>query len=157
MKWMLITSLLLMALMFAGVSVDILNHEGRNWENLAAQAAIERGIGDPHAAGVGEEEEGEAVAAAERTVEGDFNLICASCHGTGGQGDGAAGAALECRPADFTDSAFWEGRDRERILTVIRNGAAAVGGCSLMVGWSASFSPERIEELTDYVMEFRPE
>src|SRR5688572_13043067 len=43
-KWFLTTSLVLMALMMAGVSVDVMNHEGNNWENIAAQAAVERGI-----------------------------------------------------------------------------------------------------------------
>jgi mono/diheme cytochrome c family protein len=44
----------------------------------------------------------------------------------------------------------------ERIVTVIREGAAAVGGSSLMVGWSASFTPEQIEALAAYVAAFRP-
>jgi caa(3)-type oxidase subunit IV len=155
MKWMLSTSLLLMALMFAGVSVDVMNHEGRNWENLAAMAAVERGIDDPHAEG--ELGEAEVFVPVARTVEADFNLICATCHGTGGLGDGAAGVALDPRPADFTDPVFWETRDMDRILNVITNGASVVGGSPLMVGWSASFSAERIQEFADYVSEFRPE
>ena len=66
--------------------------------------------------------------------EGLYNVACASCHGATGQGDGAAGAALtECSPANFTDPAFWEERDMDRIVNVITNGAVAVGGCSLMV------------------------
>jgi caa(3)-type oxidase subunit IV len=157
MKWMLSTSLLLMALMFAGTAADIMNHEGRNWENLAARAAIERGIADPHAEGEAEEEAAEAVATAVRSPAATFNLVCASCHGTAGDGTGAAGAALDPRPASFIDPAFWEGRDRDRIVNVITNGAAAVGGSSLMVAWSASFSAEEIQGLADHVMEFRPE
>jgi cytochrome c553 len=143
--------------MFAGISTDVLNHEGRNWENVAAKAAIERGIQDPHAAGVEEEEAEEAVEVA-FNVETTFNVVCASCHGQAGDGSGPAGAALTPRPANFTDPAFWEGRDRDRIANVIANGAAAAfGGSPLMVGWSASYNPEQIQELTDHVMEFRPE
>jgi hypothetical protein len=41
-------------------------------------------------------------------------------------------------------------------VNVITNGATAVGGCSLMVGWSASFTAEQIQEFTDYVETFRP-
>jgi caa(3)-type oxidase subunit IV len=157
MVWMLTSSLILMALMFAGISTDVLNHEGRNWENVAAKAAIERGIQDPHAAGVEEEEAEEAVEVA-FNVETTFNVVCASCHGQAGDGSGPAGAALTPRPANFTDPAFWEGRDRDRIANVIANGAAAAfGGSPLMVGWSASYNPEQIQELTDHVMEFRPE
>ncbi|MDH3205956.1 MAG: c-type cytochrome [Gemmatimonadota bacterium] len=154
MKWMLTTSLLLMALMFAGTSVDILNHEGRNWVNVAAMAAVERGIEDGE--GVAETAEVEVVAAG-FNVESMFTVVCATCHGQAGDGTGAAGAALDPRPANFTDPVFWETRDRARIVNVIANGATAVGGSALMVGWSASFTAEQIEEFADYVEEFRPE
>lgn len=157
MKWMLATSLLLMALMFAGVSADILNHEGRNWENLAARAAIERGISEPHAEGEAAEEQVEAVPAG-FNVDNTFSVVCASCHGQAGDGTGPAGAALDPPPANFTDPEFWATRDRDRIVNVITNGAAAAfGGSPLMVGWSASFTAENIQELADHVMEFRPE
>ncbi|HSH76711.1 MAG TPA: c-type cytochrome [Longimicrobiales bacterium] len=154
MKWMLTTSLVLMALMVAGISSDVLNHEGRNWVNIAAQAAVERGI-------EGGEAEAEAEVEAEPVEVGfsatsTFNIVCASCHGTAGDGTGAAGAALDPRPANFTDPAFWEERDMERIVTVIRDGATAVGGSPLMVGWSASFDQEQIQQLADYVASFRP-
>jgi hypothetical protein len=60
-------------------------------------------------------------------------------------------------PPNFTDSEFWASRDMDRIVTVISDGAAAVGGSSLMVGWSASFSAEQIQQLADYVASFRPD
>jgi len=153
MKWVLATSLVLMFLMFAGVSSDVMNHEGRNWENVAAQAAVERGIGGA---------EGEAEAIEVEPVEAGFsaqntyNLVCATCHGRAGDGTGPAGAALDPQPANFTDPAFWAERDMERIVTVIRDGGAAVGRSPLMVGWSASFTPEQIQQLADHVATFRP-
>jgi mono/diheme cytochrome c family protein len=156
MKWMLVTSLLLMALMFAGVASDVLNHEGRNWVNVAAREAIERGVGGGHEEGEGEAEAVEAPVEAAFNAQATFGIICASCHGAAGDGSGAAGLALNPRPANFTDPAFWATRDMERIVNVITNGAAAVGGSPLMVGWSASFSPEQIEELAEYVGSFRP-
>jgi mono/diheme cytochrome c family protein len=85
-----------------------------------------------------------------------FGLVCASCHGPAGDGTGAAGLALNPRPANFTDPAFWATRDRDRIVNVITNGAVAVGGSPLMVGWSASFTAEQIQELADLVATFRP-
>src|SRR5690606_9910919 len=111
----------------------------RNWENLAARAAVERGLAE--AAGV-VEEEAEPTGPAEPAFDAanTFNLVCASCHGVAGDGTGPAGLALDPRPANFTDPAFWEGRDMDRIRTVIAQGAAAVGGSPLMVGWSASFT-----------------
>jgi len=155
MVWMLTSSLILMALMFAGLSVDILNHEGRNWENLAARAAIERGIEGPDEEG--SEAAGTEVVEVEFSAATTFNGVCAACHGRAGDGSGPAGAALTPKPANFTDPAFWQGRDRDRIVNVIANGAASVGGSPLMVAWSATYSPEQIQELADYVMEFRPE
>lgn len=158
MKWMLATSLLLMFLMFAGLSVDILNHEGRNWVNVAAREAIERGVASEGPGGAAAmEPESAAPEAAEFNATNTFNLVCGSCHGTAGDGTGAAGAALDPPPANFTDPAFWETRDRDRIVNVITNGAASVGGSPLMVAWGASFSDEQIQQLADHVMSFRPE
>jgi caa(3)-type oxidase subunit IV len=155
MKWMLATSLVLMALLVAGVSSDVLNHEGRNWENLAAMAAVERGVAGHGVEGLEAEPVPEPGPVAFNAAS-TFAVVCASCHGTAGDGTGPAGLALNPRPADFTDPAFWATRDMARIVTVIRDGAAAVGGSPLMVGWSASFSPEQIQQLAEYVATFRP-
>jgi caa(3)-type oxidase subunit IV len=155
MKWMLTTSLVLMALFMAGVSSDVLNHEGRNWQNVAAMAAIERGIAGHGAEEVHEEPAAEPAPAA-FNVQSMYGIVCASCHGAAGDGTGPAGLALTPPPASFTDPAFWATRDRARIVNVITNGAAAVGGSPLMVGWSASFTSEQIEQLAEYVETFRP-
>jgi mono/diheme cytochrome c family protein len=149
-----------------GVSVDVMNHEGNNWENVAAQAAVERGI--PLEPGEVEEaeEEAEPVETAAFNAAQMYGVVCGSCHGTSGDGTGAAGALLDPKPANFTDPAFWaEGnlhpqfptRDRARIVQVITNGGASVGKSPLMVGWSASFTAEQIEQLADHVMAFRPQ
>lgn len=55
--YFLITSLVFMVLMFAGIAPDVMNHEGTNWENLAAKAEVERALaiqaegGDDHHGG----------------------------------------------------------------------------------------------------------
>jgi len=155
---MLTSSLIVMTLMFFGISPDVMRHEGRNWVNEAAIAATERGI-----AGHGEEEpveEAVEVVEAEPGVfnaQSQFNIACATCHGQQGDGTGPAGAVLNPAPADFTDPAFWAERDRDRIYTVIREGAVAVGGSPLMVAWQNTYNDEQIEALTDYVMGFQPE
>jgi caa(3)-type oxidase subunit IV len=159
MKSILVTSLVLMALMVAGISTDVLNHEGRNWENVAAREAIARGVGGGHGEEMlAEGEEAEEAVEAAFNAQNMFNIVCASCHGTAGDGTGAAGAALDPAPANFTDPAFWETRDMDRVVNVITNGAAAAfGGSALMVGWSSSFDEEQIQQLAEYVSEFRPE
>ena len=42
--WMLAWSVVLILLLFAGVAPDVMRHDGVNWENTAAQEAVERGI-----------------------------------------------------------------------------------------------------------------
>ncbi|MBX2799809.1 MAG: cytochrome C oxidase subunit IV family protein [Myxococcales bacterium] len=49
--YFLATSLVFMVLMFAGISPDVMNHEGTNWVNLAAEAEIERALAAQAAGG----------------------------------------------------------------------------------------------------------
>lgn len=159
MKWVLTTSVVLMFLMVAGVAPDVMNHEGNNWENLAAQAAVARGLAGEYSEDDAEDEgEVEVVAdAGAFSAANSYGMICASCHGSAGAGDGVAGAALDPAPANFTDPAFWEGRDRERVITVIRDGGPAVGASALMAPWGALYTEEQLGLMADYVMSFRPE
>lgn len=55
-KWFLAASVLLLALFWGGIAPDVQNHAGANWENVAAQAAVERGISEPET----HEDEGDA-------------------------------------------------------------------------------------------------
>lgn len=155
MKWMLTASLIMLGIMMAGVAPDVMNHEGNNWVNLAAQAAVERGLEDDH----GEESEVVTVVEAQPvgfSAEASFGMICATCHGEGGLGDGVAGAALDPSPANFTDPVFWETRDRDRVLIAIRDGGVAVGASALMAPWGALYDEEQLGQMADYVMNFRP-
>ena len=158
-KWVLISSLVLMALFVAGVAPDVMRHEGQNWVNVAAADAVERGIGAEHAAEEEPaEEETEVVAAAPGAFDaaGSFNTICAMCHGATGDGTGAAGVAFSPPPADFTDPAFWETRDDERIKTAIRDGGVAVGVSPNMAPWGALYDNAQLDALVEYVNSFRP-
>jgi caa(3)-type oxidase subunit IV len=51
--YLLTTMLMLMLLFFAGTAPDVMKHKGQNWENVAAEAEIERALAaegkDPHA------------------------------------------------------------------------------------------------------------
>ncbi len=158
-KWVLITSLALMALFVAGVAPDVMRHEGQNWVNVAAADAVERGVVDEHAREEELAEKETDVAVAEPGVfdaVGQFNLICAMCHGSAGDGMGAAGLALDPRPADFTDPAFWETRDDQRVKTAIRDGGVAVGASSLMAPWGALYDDAQLDALVEYVRSFGP-
>ena len=43
-SYMLGTMLMFMLLFFAGVAPDVMKHEGQNWENVAAEAEVERAL-----------------------------------------------------------------------------------------------------------------
>ncbi len=90
-------------------------------------------------------------------AEGAFNIVCATCHGTSGVGDGPAGLALDPPPASFAEEAFWEGQTDESLFNVIKNGGASVGKSPLMAAWGASYNDDQINGLVEYVKSFRPE
>ena len=70
-----------------------------------------------------------------------FAVNCASCHGTGGHGDGAAAMALNPKPRDFTSDQGWKfGRGVARIARTITEGSPGTG----MAAFQAIPMPERI-------------
>lgn len=65
---------------------------------------------------------------------------CASCHGMGGLGDGAAAAALPVKPVSFVEGVYHYDTDNDGkkgtetdIFNVITNGAQKYGGNMMMV------------------------
>lgn len=71
-----------------------------------------------------------------------FVTNCATCHGTGGKGDGPVGKALTPAPRDFTTGDFKFDTDEDGtpgtdsdIRNVIANGGGAYGGSPLMAPW----------------------
>ncbi|HJN78220.1 MAG TPA: c-type cytochrome [Myxococcota bacterium] len=171
-KWLLATCLVLMALFFFGTAPDVLRHDGTNWENTAAKAAVERGIEEPHHEAPAEtpgaaethdavdtHEAVEAVAGVDEAPAAfdpatAYATSCSACHGVAGAGDGAAAVALQPPPANFVDPAFWETRTDEQVFTAIRDGGPAVGGSPLMAPWAASFSDEQITALVEHLKTF---
>ena len=53
-SYMLATMLMFMLLFFAGTSPDVMKHKGQNWENVAAEAEIERALAEQGEANHGE-------------------------------------------------------------------------------------------------------
>jgi mono/diheme cytochrome c family protein len=70
---------------------------------------------------------------------------CAMCHGKGGAGDGAAAAALNPKPTDFTSAEYQESRTDEQIAEAIRAGQGA------MPSYSKQLSKEAIDRLVAYI------
>ena len=77
--------------------------------------------------------------------------VCSSCHGTSGKGDGPAAAALNPKPANFTDtehSMFYSDRGR---LYIIKKGIKGTA----MVGWENTLSDTEINNVYAYVRSLR--
>ena len=86
-----------------------------------------------------------------------FVTNCATCHGTGGKGDGPVGAALNPPPRDFTQGDFKFDTDNDGtpgtdvdIKNVVTNGGAAYGGSALMAPWP-TLSDEDISSVIIYI------
>ena len=168
MKWMLATSLMLMLLLFAGVAPDVMKHEGSRWVNNAALAATERGIEAPHhdgEEGIAAETAPESAGGAEAAVavapeqafdaKGAFATVCSTCHGPAGAGDGPGATALNPKPANFGDAAFWAGRTDEQTIKAIREGGVAVGKSALMPAWGGLYNEAQAKALVEYIKTFR--
>ncbi|MFL5320727.1 MAG: urate hydroxylase PuuD [Myxococcaceae bacterium] len=81
------------------------------------------GVGD---AGAGSTDAGEDPARAY------FGMVCISCHGAAGQGDGLAAAALNPKPRNFTDPEWQKSVTDEHLKKIILEGGAAVGKSPMM-------------------------
>lgn len=86
-----------------------------------------------------------------------FVTNCATCHGTGGKGDGPVGAALTPAPRDFTTGDFKFDTDKDGkpgtdddLRNVIANGGAAYGGSALMAPWP-TLSDEDVANVIVYI------
>jgi caa(3)-type oxidase subunit IV len=49
--YFLVTSLAFMALFYFGIAPDVMKHEGHRWKNVAAEAAVQRGLVEAQAGG----------------------------------------------------------------------------------------------------------
>jgi caa(3)-type oxidase subunit IV len=166
-KYVLAVSLALMVLFYGAVAPDVQKHDGRNWVNEAAKAAVARGIPGPHHEGAaahgGTEPPAQAhepqAAPAEQRAAFDpaatFASTCTTCHGVAGGGDGPAAAALNPKPANFSDPAFWSSRGDAELIKAILEGGAAVGRSAAMPAWGSLFDQEKATAMVAYLHTLR--
>jgi mono/diheme cytochrome c family protein len=72
-----------------------------------------------------------------------YDNNCAECHGTTGNGDGPAAAALGTAPADFNTPKFWQGNVQKKIETAVNDGYGAMPPLDL--------SPDDLKTIIDYM------
>ncbi|MBI3091565.1 MAG: c-type cytochrome [Candidatus Tectomicrobia bacterium] len=80
-----------------------------------------------------------------------YQTYCASCHGAGGKGDGAAAAALNPKPANHADNATMSQRSDEDLFKVVKGGGASVGKSPLMPGWGGSLNDAQIWDVVAFI------
>ena len=80
-----------------------------------------------------------------------YAQYCASCHGSGGHGDGPAGAALDPHPTDHTNGSYMNTLSNEHLFKVISEGGAAVGKSASMAPWGGVLSEDQVWDLVAYV------
>jgi mono/diheme cytochrome c family protein len=80
-----------------------------------------------------------------------FNTYCSVCHGESGNGDGAAAAALDPKPAAFASAGFFDSRDDDHLRKVIKEGGPAVDKSPLMAPWGAVLSDAQIEAIIVHI------
>ncbi len=85
-----------------------------------------------------------------------FATYCAMCHGADGNGDGAAAAGLDPKPANLNEAEFWKTRDDAHIAKVVAEGGAAVGKSPLMAAWGAVLSKEQLDAVVKFVLAKKP-
>ena len=81
--------------------------------------------------------------------EGEYQALCARCHGVKGAADGIIARYLDPRPRELSKAAFIKSKSRERLIDSVMNG---VPGTS-MAPWGRVLGPERSARLVDYVIE----
>lgn len=83
--------------------------------------------------------------------KGVYQKFCVVCHGAGGQGDGAASAALNPKPRNFQDAAYMNTRSDADLKKVVQLGGAAVGKSPAMPPWGSSLKEKDIADVIAYI------
>ncbi|HET8936297.1 MAG TPA: c-type cytochrome [Polyangiales bacterium] len=73
-----------------------------------------------------------APTATAETPQDVFKTRCVMCHGESGKGDGAAAAALNPKPRNYTDAEWQKSVTDDQIKKTITGGGASVGKSPIM-------------------------
>jgi mono/diheme cytochrome c family protein len=77
------------------------------------------------------------------TGESLYEAKCQICHGANGRGDGPAASALNPKPRDFTNPAFWQNNADDKIKRTVTTGKGMMPAFAL--------DDDEIKAITDYM------
>jgi cytochrome c oxidase cbb3-type subunit III len=80
-----------------------------------------------------------------------YALLCASCHGNTGKGDGPAAAALPTKPQSHADGKYMNALTDQHLFKSIKEGGASVGRSPLMPPWGGQLTDQDIWNLVSYI------
>lgn len=80
-----------------------------------------------------------------------YNLLCGTCHGNSGKGDGPAATALPVKPTNFGDAKYMKTLTDEHLFKVIKEGGSSVGKSALMPPWGGQLSDTQIWNVVAYI------
>lgn len=84
-----------------------------------------------------------------------FGTVCATCHGSGGMGDGPAAESLTPKPRNYSDPAWQASVTDADIAKIIVEGGQAVGKSGMMPAQSQlKERPEVVAELVKLIRGF---
>ncbi len=92
-----------------------------------------------------------AVEADAEVGKADYQVLCASCHGQTGEGDGPVAQALNPKPARHNDGAYMNPLTDDYLFKVIKFGGVSVGKSSMMAPWGASLSDQQIQNVIAFI------
>jgi len=77
---------------------------------------------------------------------------CVSCHGETGNGDGPIAWAIEPRPRNFADAAFWKDRTAAQVKEVVQKGKPG----TQMGAFEGVLSDAEIDAVVAFIQSFKP-
>jgi mono/diheme cytochrome c family protein len=77
---------------------------------------------------------------------------CSPCHGDQGKGDGPTAAALEPKPRNFNDAAFWQGRSLDDLRKIVLAGKPG----TMMPPFQGVLTDAEIDAVTHHLRTFDP-
>jgi mono/diheme cytochrome c family protein len=80
-----------------------------------------------------------------------YDILCTTCHGNTGKGDGPAATALPVKPQSFADAKYMKTLTDENLFKVIKEGGTSVGKSALMPAWGAQIDDQGIWNVVAYI------
>jgi len=80
-----------------------------------------------------------------------YGLLCSSCHGATGKGDGPAAAALSPKPRNHADGQYMNALTDKYLFDIIKGGGASLGKSPLMPPWASQLKDQDVWNLVSYI------